>query len=99
LASDAIASRLCGRNISSPVLLSSGILGVSIRTLMRALDSGAGAVVTKSIGLEPREGFVNPTVVQVDSGLLNAVGLANPGARAFAEELSSVKGKRLPIMV
>jgi dihydroorotate dehydrogenase (NAD+) catalytic subunit len=37
--------------------------------------------------------------VATDSGLLNAVGLSNPGARVFSEELSEVKGRRLPIIV
>ncbi len=34
-----------------------------------------------------------------DGGLLNAVGLSNPGARVFAEELSDVRGRHLPIIV
>jgi dihydroorotate dehydrogenase (NAD+) catalytic subunit len=35
----------------------------------------------------------------VSGGLLNAIGLANPGARAFAEELATIKGNRYPIIV
>ncbi|NIO20533.1 MAG: dihydroorotate dehydrogenase, partial [Candidatus Aenigmarchaeota archaeon] len=49
---------------------------------------GAGAVVTKSIGYEPREGYANPTVVEVTAGFINAIGLSNPGFRAFKQEIS-----------
>lgn len=90
---------LAGLRLEGPLLLASGIVGVTVRSLTRAIESGAGAAVSKSIGLEPREGYRNPTVVATDSGLLNAVGLSNPGARVFSEELSEVKGKSLPIIV
>ncbi|MDA4113896.1 MAG: dihydroorotate dehydrogenase [Thaumarchaeota archaeon] len=88
-----------GLKLENPLMLASGIVGVTVDTLARAVESGAGAAVSKSIGLEPREGYRNPTVVATDSGLLNAVGLSNPGARVFSEELSEVKGRRLPIIV
>ena len=57
--------------------------------------------MSKSIGLEPREGYRNPTLVATDDGgLLNAVGLSEPGrAQSFAEELAGVRGRRLPIIV
>lgn len=54
--------------------------------LRRAHKEGAGGVVTKSIGIEPRKGYDNPTVVEVPCGLINAMGLPNPGWKAFLEE-------------
>jgi len=91
---------LAGLKFENPLMLASGIVSVTVTSLMRAIDSGAGAVVSKSIGLEPREGYRNPTVVATDDGgLLNAVGLSNPGARVFAEELAGVTGRHLPIIV
>ena len=88
-----------GLRFENPLVLASGIADTTVGSMMRAIESGAGAAVSKSIGLEPRTGYKNPTLVATDSGLLNAVGLSNPGARAFAEELSKVKGKGLPIIV
>jgi dihydroorotate dehydrogenase (NAD+) catalytic subunit len=88
-----------GLKLENPLMLASGIVGVTVETLARAVESGAGAAVSKSIGLEPREGYRNPTLVATDSGLLNAVGLSNPGAHVFSEELSEVRGHRLPIVV
>ena len=91
---------LAGLKFQNPLVLASGIVSVTVTSLVRAIDSGAGAAVSKSIGLESREGYRNPTLVATDDGgLLNAVGLSNPGARVFAEELAGVRGKRLPIIV
>jgi dihydroorotate dehydrogenase (NAD+) catalytic subunit len=90
---------ISGFRLENPLLLASGVLGVTVESLGRAIESGAGAAVSKSIGLEPREGYRNPTLVATDSGLVNAVGLSNPGARAFSEELAAVNGKHLPVIV
>jgi dihydroorotate dehydrogenase (NAD+) catalytic subunit len=62
-------------------------------------ESGAGAMVTKSIGLEPSSGYRNPTIVEVDSGYVNAIGLSNPGIAEFCREVSEIKDKRIPIIV
>jgi len=60
-------------------------------SMNRILDSGASAIVTKSIGLKPREGYKNPTVVELEYGILNAMGLPNPGIDAFKEEIEKIK--------
>ncbi|MCS7120204.1 MAG: dihydroorotate dehydrogenase [Nitrososphaerota archaeon] len=78
---------LAGLSLKNPTILASGILGISAESLMRVASAGAGAVTTKSIGIEPREGYANPTVVEVECGFLNALGLPNPGIREFAEEI------------
>jgi dihydroorotate dehydrogenase (NAD+) catalytic subunit len=100
LAETSLRVSLAGLKIENPLVLASGILGVTVNSLVRAVESGAGAAASKSIGLEPREGYRNPTLVAIGSGdMLNAVGLANPGARVFAEELAGIRGRRLPIIV
>jgi len=55
--------------------------------MARVYEAGAGAVVTKSIGPKPREGYPNPTIVELDAGLLNAVGLPNPGVVEYEHEV------------
>jgi dihydroorotate dehydrogenase (NAD+) catalytic subunit len=72
-------------------MLASGILGYSAETLESIAESGAGAVVTKSIGLKPRDGYANPTIVQTSCGLINAMGLPNPGIHEFAREIRLAK--------
>ena len=63
--------------------LASGILGVTASTMLRALNSGADAVVTKSIGPNPRKGHHGTVLATSHGGLLNAIGLTNPGIDAF----------------
>ena len=82
---------LAGLQLANPTVLASGILGYSTETLENLVKYGAGAVVTKSIGLKPRDGYANPTVVQASCGLINAMGLPNPGIDEYVEELHRTK--------
>jgi len=86
-----LSVRIGGMELANPTVLAAGVLGVTGRLLISVARSGAGAVTTKSIGSEPRDGFENPTVVRVQCGLLNAMGLPNPGMEAFKRELEEVK--------
>lgn len=83
---NSLATDLAGIALRSPVLLAAGTAGV--------LDEGrgvlglehVGAVVTKSITREPREGNATWRVAELPVGMLNAIGLANPGIERFASE-------------
>lgn len=86
-----------GIRIRNPIILASGILGMSYDVLERVYNAGAGAVISKSISKEPREGYNNPTIVKVDQGFINAVGLSNPGVDYFAKEI--MKNKSIPLIV
>jgi dihydroorotate dehydrogenase (NAD+) catalytic subunit len=97
--SSRLAIEIVGLKLANPTMLASGILGLSGLTLKRVVDAGAGAVVTKSVGLESREGYPNPTVVQTECGLLNAVGLPNPGVHYFSQEIREAKKLGVPIIV
>jgi len=91
---------VAGLKFRNPVLLAAGILGMTAESLIRVAEAGAGGLVTKSIGLKPRRGYPNPTVVQVNCGLINAMGLPNPGIRAFSEEIREVKSRvSIPLIV
>ncbi len=88
-----LSTRIGRMELHNPTVLAAGILGITGRLLASAAEAGAGAVTTKSIGPEPRDGYTNPTVVRVQLGLLNAMGLPNPGVKAFRKELERVKKK------
>lgn len=77
--------------LPNPTMLASGIMDEDAGSMKRVFDSGAGAVVTKSIGLQARQGHPNPTFVELDYGILNAMGLPNPGIDAYIEELNEMK--------
>jgi len=74
--------------LQNPVILASGICDISAELMLAAIDGGAAAVVTKSIGTEPRAGNKSPSVVETECGLLNAMGLPNPGMDIFQDEIS-----------
>jgi dihydroorotate dehydrogenase (NAD+) catalytic subunit len=89
-----------GLDLVNPTMLASGVLGYSAETLESMVEGGAAAVVTKSIGAKPRRGYDNPTVAQVSCGLLNAMGLPNPGIEEFAREIRRIKTVlRVPVIV
>jgi dihydroorotate dehydrogenase (NAD+) catalytic subunit len=90
---------LAGLRLVNPTVLAAGILGMTGLSLKRVAEAGAGAVVTKSLGLKPRTGYSNPTVVQTDCGILNAMGLPNPGVEYFAKEIDEAKAAGCPVIV
>jgi dihydroorotate dehydrogenase (NAD+) catalytic subunit len=87
-----ISVEVAGVSFQNPVFLASGIWGESGLSLARAFKKGAGAVITKSIGPVPREGYPNPTVVELGEwGLINAMGLPNPGIKNYRAEIETAK--------
>ncbi len=81
--------------LENPGMIASGIMDETGKSLVRVLESGAGAVVTKSIGLQPNPGHDNPCFMEVRGGYVNAMGLPNPGIDLFKEEMDIAvpKGK------
>jgi dihydroorotate dehydrogenase (NAD+) catalytic subunit len=79
--------------------LASGILGVAASTMIRVMRSGADAVVTKSIGSSPRKGHAGPVLTASHGGLLNAVGLTNPGIDAFEDEMKLLNKANIPVVM
>jgi len=79
-------------------MLASGIMDEDAGSMQRMIHSGAGAIVTKSIGIQAREGYPNPTVIELECGLLNAMGLPNPGIDLYGEELQQLRNTKVPII-
>lgn len=95
-----VSATCCGVHFKNPLVLASGIFGTKGSLLQRVAENGAGAVITKSIGLTPRAGYKNPTVLQIsDNTVLNAMGLPNPGCNVFAKEIECAKKSDIPIIV
>ncbi|MCL4342918.1 MAG: dihydroorotate dehydrogenase [Candidatus Thermoplasmatota archaeon] len=93
-----LSQSVAGIVLESPLMLASGILDQNGYTMKRVLESGAAAVVTKSIGVEPREGYFPPIVSVFEGGLLNAVGLSNPGIIHIGTEISIAKEAGKPVI-
>jgi len=88
-----LETEFCNIKMKNPTMLAAGVLGSTAASLNWAARSGAGAVVTKSFGKEPNKGYVNPTTVEVTGGIINAIGLSNPGVENFRGELEKLNGR------
>jgi dihydroorotate dehydrogenase (NAD+) catalytic subunit len=74
-----LARELFGRRFQNPIILASGTAGFG-KELDGVLDlDRLGGLVTKAVSLEPRPGNAPPRVAEFPGGMLNSVGLANPG--------------------
>jgi len=80
---------IAGIKMKNPLMLASGILDLTRESMERFVD--VGAIVTKSVGIEERAGYKNPVVYEMECGILNAIGLANPGVEEYIKELRGIK--------
>jgi dihydroorotate dehydrogenase (NAD+) catalytic subunit len=81
-----------GVRFRNPVLLAAGTCGFGEEVVRVAGVGGLGGLVTKSVTLEPRWGNPAPRVTEFRAGMMNSVGLANPGADAvLAEKLPWIR--------
>lgn len=85
--------------MKNPLILASGVLGVSRRGLESVLEKGAGAVTTKSLSPEPRKGHETPIFADTGCGALNAVGYSNQGIENAMREFSGWNAGPLIISV
>jgi dihydroorotate dehydrogenase (NAD+) catalytic subunit len=86
----------CGIRFQNPILLAAGTAayGEELDDVVQ-LDR-LGGIITKAVSLEPRHGAPSPRVAEFDGGMMNAVGLANPGVAQVRERHLPWLGQRLP---
>jgi len=82
---------ITGIRLNNPTILAAGVMGTTGASLARIAWEGAGAVVTKSIGPEPKGGHSNPSMIDLGYGFLNAMGLPNPSYPDFSGEIEIAK--------
>lgn len=81
-----LATSIAGVELRSPVLLAAGTAGV-LGEMRDVLDvTRLGAIVTKSITRDERPGNAFPRITFARAGMMNAIGLANPGIEAFVRD-------------
>ncbi len=82
----ALAVDAAGLHFQNPVLLAAGTAAYG-RELAGVVDlDRLGGLVTKAVSVEPRHGNPAPRVAEFSGGMLNAIGLANPGLDAVRRE-------------
>lgn len=78
--------------LKNPLIIASGTGSFGKNSDNFAIDySEAGAFITKTITLLPREGNPPPRILEVSSGILNYVGLENPGLEGFIDILNNIE--------
>jgi len=93
-----LSVEFAGIKLTNPTILASGILGVSGEILIRVSRAGAGAVVSKSFNRKGREGYRNPSFIEVHGGFLNALGIPNPGMEEMREEVELASRQGVPVI-
>jgi dihydroorotate dehydrogenase (NAD+) catalytic subunit len=94
-----LSCRIAGIRFSNPLVLASGIWGTSPSLLERAARTGAGAVTAKTCTPVPRRGHKNPTAIDWGYGLINAMGLPNPGVEEEVGLLEEAVRRLAPLGV
>jgi len=84
-----LSLEFCGLQLSSPIILLSGCVGFGEEyTRIEGFSNrSAGAIVLKGTTLEPRLGNPAPRIYETPMGMLNAIGLQNPGADAVIRDI------------
>lgn len=92
--------RIASLELRNPVMTASGTFG-SGREYSDFFDlSELGAVVTKGVSVDPWPGNDSPRIAETASGMLNSIGLQNPGVEAFcANDLVWLASQDVPVVV
>ena len=92
--------RLCGVDLDNPIIPASGTFGFGYEFAQIYDINCLGSLSFKGTTLEPRFGNATPRIAETPSGMLNAVGLQNPGLeKVIAEELPKLRACfKKPIM-
>jgi dihydroorotate dehydrogenase (NAD+) catalytic subunit len=84
-------TEFCGIRFKNPLVLASGILGVTGGSMAKAAQSGSGGVTSKSWWLGEHMGHANPVIIADQYAMLNAVGLPDAGIEKSREEIAAFR--------
>jgi len=91
--------KLFNKKLENPLFLPSGIIN-DVPGHRVAIQAGAGCVVLKSITIKPREGNPIPRVAKYEYGILNSVGLRNPGLKEGKRQIKDfLKKTKVPVII
>ena len=86
--------------LKNPLIAASGCFGYGVEYADVVDLSSLGALVTKGLFLQAREGHPAPRIVETPAGMLNAIGLQGIGARRFVEDkLPELRARRATVIV
>jgi len=82
-----LSVNFCGVKFKNPLVLASGVLGLTASSWRNVVRNGAGGITTKSIWLQEHKGHRNPVIIGGEHYMLNAVGLPDAGIEKAREEI------------
>ena len=89
-----------GLQFRNPVTVASGTFGSGIEYSRLTDIERLGAITTKGVSYEPWEGNPTPRIAETPSGMMNAIGLQNPGVDVFSErDLGFLEKFDVPVIV
>jgi len=83
----------CRTDFNNPLVLASGILGVTGSSMAEVVRQGAGGVTTKSIWLKEHAGHKNPVILAKSEFIINAVGLPDGGVEKAQQEIEEYRNQ------
>lgn len=94
-----LSVNFCGVKFKNPLVLASGILGITASSWRNVVKHGAGGITTKSLWLQEHKGHRNPVIIANEYYMLNAVGVPDAGVAKARDEIGKFKGfKVAPII-
>jgi dihydroorotate dehydrogenase (NAD+) catalytic subunit len=95
-----LSIEVLGLRLIHPLMNASGILGHMPEHVDILKSYGVSAIVTKTFTLKPREGHKEPIIVELpNGGILNSMGLPNPGIIGLERIIKSAKSRNIPVIV
>ena len=95
-----LSLRIGSLHLKNPLIAASGCFGYGVEYADIVDLSSLGAVVSKGLFLEAREGHPAPRIVETPSGMINAIGLQGIGAQQFIDEkMPELRSRRATVIV
>lgn len=88
-----LSVKFCGVKFDNPIVLASGILGVTGDGMAKVIENGAGGVTSKSLWPHEHKGHANPTMFGTEHWFMNAVGIPDAGPEKAKEEIARYRAK------
>lgn len=82
-----MTAEICGVKLATPIIGASGTIGFGLDYAEYLDFSRVGGICLKALTPEPRAGNATPRIAETPSGILNSVGLQNPGIDAFLRDI------------
>lgn len=94
-----LSVNFCGVKFCNPLVLASGILGITAASWRNVVANGAGGITTKSLWLNEHKGHKNPVMIATEHYMINAVGVPDAGIEKSLGEIPQyLKKKPAPLI-